>query len=230
MQIILYLGMAIMYHTIHAGLPGNGSTYILFLGVLKAHKNYRQTVKCYRARIRARKLFLLVVKSYRMSNTEQVATVGPQMVGGIHYWNKEAAATSHNHTYCALYPSLHLPQLNKTIKVKAYFTVLIPKGSAIGETLQQSLEVSLQNMHSIDHMVRKAIKNFIPTTLQQLVCEICKIWQNHSVINDSLVNYSSAYVPVPSSLAFVPRFAAPPVWGPIKIFLLLQSTREMRSC
>jgi hypothetical protein len=110
------------------------------------------------------------------------------MVGGIHYRNNEAAATSHNHTYCALYPSLHLPQLNKTIKVKAYFPVLVLKGSAVAEMLQQSPEVSLQNMHSIDHMVRKAIENFIPMTLQRLVRDICKIWQNCSVINDSLVN------------------------------------------
>ena len=113
-----------MCHTAHAGLSGNGSTYMLFIGLLKAHKNYRQTVKCYRAR----KLFLLVVKSYRMSNTEQVATIGPQMVRGIHYQNKEAAATSHNHTYSALYPSLCLPQLNETIKVKAYFPGLVLKG------------------------------------------------------------------------------------------------------
>ena len=68
----------------HAGLSGNGSTYMLFLGLLKAHKNYRQTVKCYRAG----KLFLIVVKSYRMSNTEQVVTGGPQMVGGIQYQDK----------------------------------------------------------------------------------------------------------------------------------------------
>ena len=34
---------------------------------------------------------------YRMSNTEQVATVGPQMVVGIRYRNEVAAATSHNH-------------------------------------------------------------------------------------------------------------------------------------
>ena len=88
------------------------------------------------------------------------------MVGGIHYRNKEAAATSHNHAYHALYPSLHLPQLNKTIKVKAYFTMLVLKGSAVVETLQHSLEVSLQNVHSIDHTVRKAIEIFIPTTLQ----------------------------------------------------------------
>jgi len=39
-------------------------------------------------------------KSYRMSNTEQVATVGPQMVVGIHYQNEVAAGTSHNHAYC----------------------------------------------------------------------------------------------------------------------------------
>jgi len=32
-------------------------------------------------------------KSYRMSNTEQVATVGPQMVVGTRYWNEVAAAT-----------------------------------------------------------------------------------------------------------------------------------------
>ena len=101
-----------------------------------------------------------------MSNTEQVATVCPQMVRGIHYRNKEAAATSHNHTYSALYPSLCLPQLNETIKVKAYFPGLVLKGSAVAERLQQSLEVSLQNVHSIDHMVREAIENFIPMALQ----------------------------------------------------------------
>ena len=44
-------------------------------------------------------------KSYRMSNTEQVATVGPQMVAGIRYRN-EVAATSHNHTYRAAWPGL----------------------------------------------------------------------------------------------------------------------------
>jgi len=52
-------------------------------------------------------------KSYRMSNTEQVATVGPQMVVGTRYWNEVAAATyflievaaatSHNHTYHAVH-------------------------------------------------------------------------------------------------------------------------------
>ena len=51
-------------------------------------------------------------KSYRMRNTEQVATVGPQMVAGIRYRNEVAAATyflievaaatSHNHAYRAL--------------------------------------------------------------------------------------------------------------------------------
>jgi len=50
-------------------------------------------------------------KSYRMSNTEQVATVGPQMVVGTRYWNEVAvatyflievaAATSLNHAYHA---------------------------------------------------------------------------------------------------------------------------------
>ena len=40
-------------------------------------------------------------KSYRMRNTEQVATVGPQMVTGIRYRNEVAAATSHNHAYRA---------------------------------------------------------------------------------------------------------------------------------
>ena len=152
-----------MCHTTHAGLSGMDQlTCYAFLGLLKAHKNYRQTVKC----CRARKLFLLVVKSYRMSNIEQVATVGPQLVGGTHYQNKVAAATSHNHAYHTLYPSLHLPQLNKTIKVKAYFAMLVPKGSAVVETLQQSLVVNVQNVHSIDCMVRKAIENFIPMTLQ----------------------------------------------------------------
>ena len=33
-------------------------------------------------------------KSYRMSNTEQVATVGPQMVAGIRYLNEVAAPTT----------------------------------------------------------------------------------------------------------------------------------------
>ena len=73
---------------------------MLFLGLLKAHKNYRQTVKC----CRARKLFLLVVKSYRMSNTEQVATAGPQAVAGTRYQNEVAAATSHNHAYRTVLP------------------------------------------------------------------------------------------------------------------------------
>ncbi len=51
-------------------------------------------------------------KSYRMSNTEQVATVGPQMLVGTRYWNEVAAATyflievaaatSHNHAYRAI--------------------------------------------------------------------------------------------------------------------------------
>ena len=41
-------------------------------------------------------------ESYRMSNTEQVATVGPQMVVGTRYWNEVAAATSHNHAYHAV--------------------------------------------------------------------------------------------------------------------------------
>ena len=45
-------------------------------------------------------------KSYRMSNTEQVATVGPQMVAGIRYRNEVAAATSHNHAYRAVVPVL----------------------------------------------------------------------------------------------------------------------------
>ena len=36
-----------------------------------------------------------------MSNTEQVATVGPQMVTGIRYRNEVAAATAHNHAYRA---------------------------------------------------------------------------------------------------------------------------------
>ena len=38
-------------------------------------------------------------KSYRMSNTEQDATVGSQMVAGIHYRNGVATAASHNHAY-----------------------------------------------------------------------------------------------------------------------------------
>jgi hypothetical protein len=50
LQIILYLGMAIMSHTTNAGFSGNRSTYIPFLGLLWAHKNCRQTVKCYRTR------------------------------------------------------------------------------------------------------------------------------------------------------------------------------------
>ena len=70
-----------------------------------------------------------------MSNSEQVATVGPQMVAGIRCRNEVAAATSHNHAYRALYPSLRLPQLNETIKVKAYSAALVPKGSAVAEML-----------------------------------------------------------------------------------------------
>ena len=55
-------------------------------------------------------------KSYRMSNSEQVATVGPQMVAGICYWNKVAAATSHNHTYHAPVPnSIFLSWPSKTL-------------------------------------------------------------------------------------------------------------------
>ena len=87
-----------------------------------------------------------------------------------------------------LYPSLRLLQLNETIKAKAYFAALVPKGSAIAETLQQSPEFSLQNVHSIDRTVRKTIESFVPTTLQRSVREICEIWQNRSVKNDSLVN------------------------------------------
>jgi hypothetical protein len=73
---------AIVSHTTNAGFSGNGSTYMLFLGLLKAHKNYRQTVKCYRTR----KLFLLVgtecTEPNRMSNAEQV----PQL---LHKWSWE---------------------------------------------------------------------------------------------------------------------------------------------
>ena len=50
LQIILYLGMAIMSHTTNTGFFGIGSTYVLFLGLLRVHKNCRQTVKCYRTR------------------------------------------------------------------------------------------------------------------------------------------------------------------------------------
>ena len=45
-----------MSHTTNAGFSRYGSTYILFLGLLKAHKNCRLTVKCYKTR----KSFLLV--------------------------------------------------------------------------------------------------------------------------------------------------------------------------
>ena len=45
-----------MSHTTNAGFSRYGSTYILFLGLLRAWKNCRLTVKCYKTR----KLFLLV--------------------------------------------------------------------------------------------------------------------------------------------------------------------------
>ena len=44
--------------------------------------------------------------------------------------------------------------------------VLIPKGSAFAGTLKQSPEVSLQNVHSIDLMVRKQIQKKVHMTLQ----------------------------------------------------------------